>query len=119
MLALHREPPHKVAMRTLLACVAASVALLAPLSSARPAAVHPAITAEQSIATIDRALTDAAAKGFGGAHAGSDGTFFSYLGWLRKNDVRLYLVGNNGADEVKPLVQLALKQALQIPAAAK
>ena len=114
MLALHREPPHKVAMRTLLACVAASVALLA-----QPAAARPAITAEQSIATIDRALTDAAAKGFGGAHAGSDGTFFSYLGWLRKNDVRLYLVGNNGADEVKPLVQLALKHALQIPAAAK
>ena len=52
-------------------------------------------------------------------HAGSDGTFFSYLGWLRKNDVRLYLVGNNGADEVTPLVQMALKQALQIPPAAK
>ncbi|HWI75870.1 MAG TPA: serine hydrolase domain-containing protein [Sphingomicrobium sp.] len=51
-------------------------------------------------------------------HAGSDGTFFSYLGWLRKNDVRIYLVGNNGADEVQPLVQMALKQALQIPPAA-
>jgi len=67
MLALHCEPPHKVAMRTLLACVAASVALLAQPAAARPAAVQPAITAEQSIATIDRALTDAAAKGFGGA----------------------------------------------------
>ncbi len=52
-------------------------------------------------------------------HAGSDGTFFSYLGWLRKNDVRIYLVGNNGEPEVKPLVQLALKQALQLPPASK
>lgn len=47
-------------------------------------------------------------------HAGSDGTFFSYLGWLRGNDVRIYLVGNNGEDEVRPLVQMALKHALQI-----
>lgn len=52
-------------------------------------------------------------------HSGSDGTFFSYLGWLRKSDVRMYLVGNNGAEEVTPLVQMALKLALQIPPAAK
>jgi CubicO group peptidase (beta-lactamase class C family) len=52
-------------------------------------------------------------------HAGSDGTFFSYLGWLRQNDVRIYLVGNNGEPEVKPLVQMALKQALQLPPLSK
>jgi CubicO group peptidase (beta-lactamase class C family) len=48
-------------------------------------------------------------------HSGSDGTFFSYLGWLRKNDVRMYLVGNNGEDQVLPLVQAVLKAALQLP----
>ena len=51
-------------------------------------------------------------------HSGSDGTFFSYLGWLRKNDVRMYLVGNNGAKEVTPVVQAVLKAALQLPPAA-
>ena len=50
-------------------------------------------------------------------HAGSDGTFFSYLGWLAANDVRLYLVGNNGEDNVRPLVQQALKSALALPPA--
>jgi len=50
-------------------------------------------------------------------HAGSDGTFFSYLGWLPKNDVRLYLVGNNGEDEVRALVQMAIRAARQLPAA--
>ena len=48
-------------------------------------------------------------------HAGSDGTFFSYLGWVAGNDVRIYLVGNNGDDEVRPLVQMVLKAARQIP----
>jgi CubicO group peptidase (beta-lactamase class C family) len=52
-------------------------------------------------------------------HAGSDGTFFSYMGWLRQNDVRIYIVGNNGEDEVKPLVQTALKLSLQLPAATR
>jgi len=49
-------------------------------------------------------------------HAGSDGTFFSYLGWLRKNDVRMYIVGNNGEEEVRPLIQQVLKLALALPA---
>jgi len=49
--------------------------------------------------------------------SGSDGTFYSYLGWLAANDVRIYLVGNNGADEVRPLVQMLLKSALEIPPA--
>ena len=48
-------------------------------------------------------------------HAGSDGTFFSYLGWVAGNVVRIYLVGNNGDDEVRPLVQMVLKAALQLP----
>lgn len=50
-------------------------------------------------------------------HAGSDGTFFSYLGWLRGNDVRLYFVGNNGEPDVKPVLQAILKAALQLPPA--
>jgi CubicO group peptidase (beta-lactamase class C family) len=50
-------------------------------------------------------------------HSGSDGTFFSYLGWLRQNDVRFYFVGNNGEDEVKPVLQQALKLALHLPPA--
>jgi CubicO group peptidase (beta-lactamase class C family) len=50
-------------------------------------------------------------------HAGSDGTFFSYLGWLRGNDVRFYFVGNNGDGQVKPVLQQALKLALQLPSA--
>ena len=51
-------------------------------------------------------------------HSGSDGTFFSYLGWLRQNDVRIYFVGNNGEPEVKPVLQQVLKAALRLPAAA-
>ena len=50
-------------------------------------------------------------------HAGSDGTFFSYLGWMATNDVRLYFVGNNGEPQVKPLLQETLKRVLQLPPA--
>lgn len=50
-------------------------------------------------------------------HAGSDGVFFSYLGWLAGNDIRLYFVGNNGEDNVKPVLQKALKSALGLPPA--
>lgn len=50
-------------------------------------------------------------------HAGSDGTFFSYLGWLRKNDIRFYFVGNNGEPEVKPVLQQVLRAALALPPA--
>lgn len=42
-------------------------------------------------------------------HAGSDGTFFSYLCWFPASDVRFYFVGNNGEPEVKPVLVLALK----------
>jgi CubicO group peptidase (beta-lactamase class C family) len=47
-------------------------------------------------------------------HAGSDGTFFSYLCWFPANDVRIYFVGNNGEPEVKPVLQLVLKPAAHI-----
>ena len=50
-------------------------------------------------------------------HAGSDGIFFSYLCWLPENDVRFYLVGNNGEDEVKAVLQGALKAAMKLPPA--
>jgi CubicO group peptidase (beta-lactamase class C family) len=50
-------------------------------------------------------------------HAGSDGTFFSYLGWLRKNDVRIYFVGNNGEPKVRPVLQQVLRAALELPPA--
>lgn len=44
-------------------------------------------------------------------HAGSDGTFFSYLCWFPANDVRFYFVGNNGEDEAKAVLLQALKAA--------
>jgi CubicO group peptidase (beta-lactamase class C family) len=51
-------------------------------------------------------------------HAGSDGTFFSYVCWLPGNDVRFYFVGNNGEPEVKPVLVQVLKLATHLPAAA-
>jgi len=47
-------------------------------------------------------------------HSGSDGVFFSYLAWVPANDVRFYFVGNNGEDEVKPVLQQALKAAIDL-----
>ena len=53
-------------------------------------------------------------------HAGSDGTFFSYLCWFPASDVRFYFVGNNGELEAKPVLVQALKSAANIaPAAAR
>jgi len=46
--------------------------------------------------------------------SGSDGTFFSYFGWLPQQDVFLYVVGNNGEDNVKPVVGTVLHAALGI-----
>jgi CubicO group peptidase (beta-lactamase class C family) len=48
-------------------------------------------------------------------HSGSDGTFFSYFGWLPQQNIFIYLVGNNGQDDVKPLVSIVLKAALAMP----
>ncbi|MGN6155640.1 MAG: serine hydrolase domain-containing protein [Sphingomicrobium sp.] len=50
-------------------------------------------------------------------HAGSDGTFFSYLCWFPANDVRFYFVGNNGEDEAKAVLLQALKGASHLPPA--
>jgi CubicO group peptidase (beta-lactamase class C family) len=52
-------------------------------------------------------------------HSGSDGVFFSYLCWIPANDVRFYFVGNNGEDEVKPLLKDALQQATGLPPASR
>lgn len=48
-------------------------------------------------------------------HAGSDGVFFSYLAWIPANDVRFYFVGNNGEADVKSVLQVALKAAMELP----
>jgi CubicO group peptidase (beta-lactamase class C family) len=45
-------------------------------------------------------------------HSGSDGTFFAYFGWLPQQDIFIYVVGNNGQDNVKPIVSMVLKAAL-------
>lgn len=50
-------------------------------------------------------------------HSGSDGVFFSYMGWVRPNDIRIYFVGNNGEGEVKPILQAVLKIARDLPPA--
>src|SRR5215472_10379259 len=46
--------------------------------------------------------------------SGSDGTFFSYFGWLPQQDVFIYVVGNNGEANVKPVVATVLHAALKI-----
>lgn len=51
-------------------------------------------------------------------HSGSDGTFFSYLAWIPGNDVRFYFVGNNGEEDAKAALRVALKAAMDLPRAA-
>ncbi|MBV9692633.1 MAG: beta-lactamase family protein, partial [Alphaproteobacteria bacterium] len=46
--------------------------------------------------------------------AGSDTTFMAYFGWLPKQDVFLYVVGNNGWDNVKPVISTVLRAAYKI-----
>jgi CubicO group peptidase (beta-lactamase class C family) len=48
-------------------------------------------------------------------HSGSDGVFFTYLCWLPANDVRFYLVGNNGEENVQRALALALRGAMKLP----
>jgi CubicO group peptidase (beta-lactamase class C family) len=67
---------------------------------------------------------DSAGKPYRIGHSGSDGTFFAYFGWLPQRDIFIYVVGNNGEDNVKPIVSTVLKAALalagdQKPAPAK
>jgi CubicO group peptidase (beta-lactamase class C family) len=45
---------------------------------------------------------------------GSDGTFSAYFGMLPQQDVFLYVVGNNGEDNVKPVIVTALRAAVKI-----
>jgi len=46
--------------------------------------------------------------------AGSDGVFMAYFGWLPRQDVFIYVVGNNGDDNVRPLIQTVLHAAYKI-----
>jgi CubicO group peptidase (beta-lactamase class C family) len=55
---------------------------------------------------------DSAGKPYRIGHSGSDGTFFAYFGWLPQQDIFIYVVGNNGQDDVKPIVSTVLKAAL-------
>jgi CubicO group peptidase (beta-lactamase class C family) len=48
-------------------------------------------------------------------HSGSDGVFLSYLGWLPRNDVRFYFVGNNGEDEAQKALTAVLVAMSRIP----
>jgi CubicO group peptidase (beta-lactamase class C family) len=50
-------------------------------------------------------------------HSGSDGVFFSYIGWLPPTRTFVYFVGSNGEDEVKPVLQDVLKILLHGPEA--
>lgn len=51
-------------------------------------------------------------------HSGSDGVFLSYLGWLPKNDVRFYFIGNNGEDEAQKALTAVIRTLARIPPAA-
>jgi CubicO group peptidase (beta-lactamase class C family) len=48
-------------------------------------------------------------------HSGSDGVFFSYIGWLAPSRTFVYFVGSNGEPEVKPVLQDVLKILLHGP----
>lgn len=46
--------------------------------------------------------------------AGSDEVFMSYFGWLPQQDVFIYVVGNNGWDNVKPVISTVLHAAYNL-----
>jgi CubicO group peptidase (beta-lactamase class C family) len=46
--------------------------------------------------------------------AGSDEVFMSYFGWLPQQDVFIYVVGNNGWDNVKPVISTVLHAAYKV-----
>ena len=46
--------------------------------------------------------------------AGSDTVFMSYFGWLPQQDIFMYVVGNNGWDNVKPVISTVLHAAYKI-----
>jgi hypothetical protein len=65
------------------------------------------------------AFTDGAfSKPYRIGFSGSDGLFLSYFGWLPQKDIFIYVVGNNGEHDVKPVIGAAIK-ALQVYAGVK
>jgi len=46
--------------------------------------------------------------------AGSDEVFMCYFGWLPRQDVFIYVVGNNGWDNVKPVISTVLHAAYNV-----
>lgn len=46
--------------------------------------------------------------------AGSDTVFMAYWGWLPQSDTFIYVVGNNGWDNVRPVISTTLKAAYKI-----
>lgn len=48
-------------------------------------------------------------------HAGSDGVFFSYMGWLPASKTFFYFVGSNGDDQVKPVLQDVMRILIHGP----
>lgn len=50
-------------------------------------------------------------------HAGSDGTFLSYIGWLPENDIRFYFVANSGERDAVEVLRTILGAIGDIPPA--
>lgn len=46
--------------------------------------------------------------------AGSDEVFMAYWGWLPQQDIFIYVVGNNGWDNVRPIISTTLRAAYKI-----
>jgi CubicO group peptidase (beta-lactamase class C family) len=46
--------------------------------------------------------------------AGSDGVFMAYFGWLPQQDVFIYVVGNNGSDNVTPVISTVLRASYKM-----
>ena len=46
--------------------------------------------------------------------AGSDTVFMAYFGWLPQQDIFIYVVGNNGWDNVKPVISTVLHASYRI-----
>ena len=46
--------------------------------------------------------------------AGSDTVFMAYFGWLPQSDTFIYVVGNNGWDNVRPVISTVLHAAYKI-----
>jgi CubicO group peptidase (beta-lactamase class C family) len=49
-------------------------------------------------------------------HGGSDGVFFSYLGWYPRSETLFYFVGNNGETPVRAALRPVLEAVGSLPA---